>query len=265
MAGKSAVGKAGKRRSAKKVPDPATPPRPLVPRRSAFRRLLRALFLWPLRIMAALVVFAVLWVAAYRVIDPPGGVYMAQEWWRLGGLSRDWRDLEAMSPEMARAVVAAEDARFCQHYGLDFEAIEKALEEREAGGRLRGASTLTQQVAKNVFLWHGRSFLRKGLEAGFALTIEVLWPKHRIVEVYLNVAEFGPGVFGAEAAAQHHFGRGAEALTLRQASRLAAALPNPKERDPGNPGPWMRNRAAAIAQGAETLRVSGSAGCLESL
>jgi monofunctional biosynthetic peptidoglycan transglycosylase len=205
----------------------------------------------------------VLWVGAYTVIDPPGGIYLAREWWRLDGVAREWRDLEEISPDLARAVIAAEDANFCDHIGFDLAAIEKALTAGSEGKRLRGASTISQQVAKNVFLWHGRSWLRKGLEAGFTLLIEAIWTKRRILEVYLNTAEFGEGIFGAEAAAQHHFGRSAAKLTLKQAARLAAVLPDPKDRTPHGGTAFMKRRAAAIADGARTLEGEGRADCIE--
>ncbi len=225
------------------------------------RGLLRRLLARPLRWLGYLIAAAVLWVAAYTVIPPLGGPYMAAEWWRLGGIERDWVGMDAISPHLARAVMAAEDARFCAHWGLDFEAIEKALEERRQG-RVRGASTISQQVAKNVFLWHDPSWLRKGLEAGFTLMIEAIWSKRRILEVYLNVAEFGEGVFGAEAAARHHWGKPAAELTLAEAARLAAVLPDPKGRDPRRDSAFMNARAAAIAEGARTLEAEGRAACV---
>ena len=229
--------------------------------RTRFRPL-RFLLRWTLRLVVLAVLIPALWVLSYRWIDPPGGYYMASERLRLGSISRDWIRLDEMSSHLPRAAVAAEDARFCAHFGFDIEAIRAALKAAEEGRGLRGASTISQQVAKNVFLWHGRSWLRKGLEAGFTLLIEALWPKDRIVEVYLNVAEFDEGVFGVEAAARHHFGKSAAALTLTEASRLAAILPAPKTRDPANPSRFVRRRAASIADGAETIRRDGRAACL---
>ena len=216
--GKGARGKPAGSKWAKKAAE--------APRRGLFRRLARR----GVRIALAVAAFAVVWVLAYRVIPPPGGVYMAAEAWRLGGIERDWRVLDDISPRLARSVIAAEDARFCDHNGFDFAAIQAAIKANEEGRRTLGASTITQQVAKNVFLWHRRSWLRKGLEAGFTVLVELLWPKRRILEVYLNTVEFAPGIFGAEAAAQHHFNRPASALTPQQAARLAAVLPGPKTR-----------------------------------
>lgn len=225
-------------------------------------RPLRRLLIWPIRLVAYALAAVVLWVAAYAVINPPGGYYMAAEWWRLGRIERDWVAMEAIAPDLARAVMAAEDAKFCDHWGFDLEAIEEALEAGAKGKRLRGASTISQQVAKNVFLWHGRSWLRKGLEAGFTALIEGIWSKRRILEVYLNTAEFGEGVFGAEAAARHFFGRAAAELTLDQAARLAAALPDPKDRDPRRGTAFMNRRAAAITGGARTLEGEGRDRCI---
>jgi monofunctional biosynthetic peptidoglycan transglycosylase len=170
-------------------------------RRNPLRRLIGWLFYWPLRLFAYGLAGAILWVGAYTLINPPGGVYMATERVRLGGIQRDWRDLEDISPDLARAVMAAEDANFCDHWGLDLKAIEKAFTANAKGHRVRGASTISQQVAKNVFLWHGRSWLRKGMELGFTVLIETIWTKRRTIEVYLNVAEFGDGIFGAQSAA----------------------------------------------------------------
>ncbi|MEM1344474.1 MAG: monofunctional biosynthetic peptidoglycan transglycosylase [Pseudomonadota bacterium] len=213
--------------------------------------------------MAGLVLVAVLlWVAAYRVLDPPGGLYMAREAARLGGLRHEWVGLADISPALVQAVIAAEDARFCRHAGLDFEAIRAAWQANAEGGTLRGGSTLTQQVAKNVFLWPERSWLRKGLEAGFALAVEALWPKARIIEVYLNVAEFDTGVFGAEAAARHHFGVGAAGLNASQAARLAAVLPDPKGRSAVRPSAATARRVQRIAEGARVIAAQGGAGCI---
>jgi monofunctional biosynthetic peptidoglycan transglycosylase len=226
------------------------------------RRILRRLALRLLRWFGYALAAAILWVGSYTVIPPPGGYYMAAEWVRLGHIERDWVDLEDISPHLARAVLAAEDANFCDHWGFDLKAIEKAITANAQGKRVRGASTISQQVAKNLFLWHGRSWLRKGLEAGFTGLIEAIWTKRRIVEVYLNIAEFGDGVFGAQAAARHHFNRDASALTLDQAARLAAILPDPKGRNPRRATSYMNRRAAAIADGARTLEGEGRAGCV---
>jgi len=204
---------------------------------------------------------AVAWVALYAVVPPPTTVLIEMERWRLGGVARDWRGLDAISPHLVRAAIAAEDARFCDHWGFDLKAIEAAVAERERG-RVRGASTISQQTAKNAFLWPAPSWTRKGLEAGFTVLIEGLWSKRRVMEVYLNVAEFGPGVFGAEAAARHWFDRKAAELTLAQAARLAALLPSPRTRDAARPSAFVAGRARAIAGGAETIRAEGRDACV---
>jgi monofunctional biosynthetic peptidoglycan transglycosylase len=204
---------------------------------------------------------ALLWTAAYAVVDPPTTLLIESERRRLSSVSREWRDLEAISPHLARAVVAAEDARFCAHRGFDLDAIAAARAEAAAGGRRRGASTITQQTAKNAFLWPAATWTRKGLEAGFTVLIETLWTKRRTLEIYLNVAEFGEGVFGAEAAARRWFGKGAGALTRDEAARLAAILPNPRARDAARPSRALQRRAAAIARGAETIRDDGRDAC----
>lgn len=199
-------------------------------------------------------------VVLFSFFDPTPGFYMGSEARRLGGVKQQWSDLTDFSPVMARSVVAAEDAMFCTHNGFDLDAIREAIE----GGGKRGASTISQQVAKNVFLWHGRSYLRKGLEAGFTVLIELIWSKERIVEVYLNVAEFDEGVFGAAAAGQHYFGVTANKITTTQAARLAAILPNPKNRSASRPSNFVRKRTRAIIAGARTINADGRADCFQS-
>jgi monofunctional biosynthetic peptidoglycan transglycosylase len=171
---------------------------------------------------------------------------------------------ERISPHAAVAVLASEDQRFPQHAGFDLESIADAVEERSRGGRLRGASTISQQVAKNLFLWPGRSWLRKGLEAWLTVWIEALWPKPRILEVYLNVAQFGPCTFGVGAASRRFFGKEPAHLTLAEASLLAAVLPNPVRRRVEAPSPGVRRRAAWIARQAGVLARSGEAAALNS-
>jgi monofunctional biosynthetic peptidoglycan transglycosylase len=161
-------------------------------------------------------------------------------------VQRKWRDYDRISPQLALAVIASEDQRFPDHNGFDFKQIQKAMDEAERGGRSRGASTITQQVAKNLFLWNGRSYLRKGLEAWFTLLIETLWPKPRILEVYLNIAEFGRGIYGAEAAAQVYFRKPAGNLGRAEAARLAAVLPSPRRYSAVNPGPYVQRRQRQI-------------------
>lgn len=202
---------------------------------------------------------AVLGVVAFSVINPPTTPYMFSEGRRVGGVNQTWVSMEEIAPIMARSAVAAEDANFCLHWGLDLNAIRAALNE----GANRGGSTISQQVVKNVYLWQGRSWLRKSLEALMTPVVEAVWSKERILEVYLNVAEFDEGVFGIEAAAEHYFGVTAADLTSIQAARLAAILPNPKNRSASQPSRSVRNRAASILDGAATIAADGRADCFE--
>jgi monofunctional biosynthetic peptidoglycan transglycosylase len=167
-----------------------------------------------------------------------------------------------MSPALIRSVIAAEDAGFCTHRGFELEAIQAAWEHNETSDRLRGGSTISQQTAKNVFLWPQRSYLRKGLEAGFTVLIELGWGKRRILEVYLNTIEWGPGVYGAEAAARRNFGVGADRLTPAQAARLAAILPSPLKWRAAKPGPYVKRRSGRIGAAAGTVRRDGLADCV---
>lgn len=198
-------------------------------------------------------------VLGYRWVNPPTTIYMWQEGRRLGGVAQDWVPISQIAPALARSVVAAEDANFCLHWGFDMGAIRDAIAE----GSGRGASTLSQQVVKNVFLWHGRNWIRKALEAMITPAIETAWSKRRILEVYLNVAEFDQGIFGAEAAARHYFGVSAADLSPVQAARLAAVLPDPKGRSASRPSDSLRKRAAQIQDGAATIRRDGRADCFE--
>jgi monofunctional glycosyltransferase len=223
--------------------------------RGRIRRVLR----WIGRGLLAVGAFFALLVLLYSVVNPPTTIYMWSEGRRMGGVEQVWVPADAMAPVLLRSAVAAEDANFCRHWGFDMAAIRLAVAE---GGN-RGASTISQQVVKNVFLWHGRNWARKALEGALTPAAELVWTKRRILEVYLNVAEFGEGIFGAEAAAQHYFGVPAADLSAVQAARLAAVLPDPKGRDPSNPTRFVRSRAAAILDGAETIRADGRAECFE--
>ena len=206
-----------------------------------------------------MIALAVVVTAAFTTINPPTTPYMVAESRRVGGVNHSWVAMEDIAPVMARSAVAAEDANFCLHWGLDLNAIQAALEE---GGN-RGGSTISQQVVKNVYLWQGRSWLRKSLEAVMTPMVEAIWTKRRILEVYLNVAEFDDGVFGVQAAAVHYFGVNAAELTPVQAARLAAILPNPKGRSASQPSSFVRNRAASILDGAATIQADGRADCFE--
>ncbi len=220
------------------------------------------LFGWVLKLLLGLLAFTILWTLAYRWINPPVTFLIARD--RMAGVTvkQDWVPLDAMSRNLPRAVIGAEDARFCTHRGFDFEAIEEAYARNKAGKAMRGGSTISQQTAKNAFLWPGRTMLRKGIEAWFTVLIETLWGKPRIMEVYLNVAEFGRGVFGAEAAAQHYFDKPASKLTRIEAARLAAILPQPIKRDAAAPGRYTKRYANRIAGRAKVVANEGIDACL---
>ena len=221
--------------------------------RSVYRSILR----WGFRVVLAIPAVVLLWVLSLSFFDPPATPYMTSEARRLGGVKWVWVDFEAINIRMARSVVAAEDANFCDHWGIDMSALREAIDE---GGN-RGASTISQQVTKNVFLWHGRSYFRKALEAAITPFVEIFWSKRRILEVYLNVAEFDEGVFGVEAAGKHYFGVSAKDLSSTQSALLAALLPNPKERSASRPGAYTRKRAEAIKDGAATIAADGRDRC----
>ena len=243
-------------KSTRKTPAPA--PEPDLIETPAPSRMARA-WIWAKRITKGVVLFYAALILIYAVLPPPINIYQTQEAIRLGGIEKDWVGWDEIAPVMARSVVAAEDANFCLHWGFDMKAIRAALDE----GRGRGASTLSQQVVKNVFLWHGRNWARKAAEALLTPPVELIWSKRRILHVYLNTAEFGEGVFGVEAAAQHWFGVSAADLTPTQAARLAAVLPDPKTRNPAKPGPLVRRRTGQILSGAETIAADGRAACFE--
>jgi monofunctional glycosyltransferase len=207
------------------------PGRPLLSRLVGF-------VVWLLLTLMAFVLGVVLLL---RWVPPPTTAFMLQS--PVQPVKHLWVPAERIADPLKRAVVASEDQKFWTHKGFDFEAIEQALEQQRDGGRQRGASTISQQVAKNLFLWPGGGYARKGIEAGFTVLIETLWPKTRILEVYLNIAEFGRGVYGAEAAAQALFGKPADQLTADEAARLAAVLPSPRRWSAREPGPYVRSRA----------------------
>jgi len=212
---------------------------------------------WAIRAAIGLVAVLLAAVLFFSVFNPPATIYMAAESRRLGGVEQEWVDFDNVAPSMARSIVAAEDANFCLHWGFDMGEIRRAI---DAGGQ-RGASTISQQTVKNVYLWQGRSWPRKALEAVLTPLVETFWSKQRILEVYMNVAEFGEGVFGVQAAARHYYNVDAARLTSSQAARLAAILPDPKGRDPRRPTAFVQRRAAAIQDGAQTIRADGRANC----
>lgn len=212
-------------------------------------------------------------VLALRFIDPPFTAFMAarqfEAWgageWRFR-LAHDWRDLEQMSANVPVAMVAAEDQRFAEHYGFDLRAIEKAARHNARGRRVRGGSTISQQTAKNLFLWQGSSrpsrWVRKGLEAWYTVLLEALWPKRRILEVYANTVELGDGIYGAQAAARSYFRKDAARLGPAEAARLAAVLPSPRRYSVARPGPYVQRRSRAIQR---QMGYIGGSGYLEQL
>lgn len=207
----------------------ATPP---APRRSLPARLARIM----LGVVAGLVLLLLGLLVAYRFV-PPVSTLMLARWATLRPVQRVWMPIEKISPNLVAAVLMSEDARFCSHNGVDWGALQEVIADADEDGPSRGASTIAMQTAKNLFLWPSRSVVRKGMELPLALAIDAGWPKRRVIEVYLNIAEWGPdGVFGAEAASQRSFGKPAAALTAREAALLATALPNPIKRDAAKPG-----------------------------
>jgi monofunctional biosynthetic peptidoglycan transglycosylase len=239
-------------------PEPAAPPKTGAPKRKAswIRRAVMALGL-------LLFVFPPVITLIYRVVPPPITLLMVERLIQGQGLSKSWRGLGDIAPALPQAVIAAEDARFCQHHGFDFQAMrEAAIHNERRPGRVRGGSTISQQTAKNVFLWPSRDYVRKGLEAWFTLLEEAIWGKRRILEVYLNVVEWGPGTYGAEAAARRYFGEDAADLTPDQAARLAAILPDPLKWKAVNPGRYVQRRSARIGARAAVVRSDDLAWCV---
>ncbi|MDB6177201.1 monofunctional biosynthetic peptidoglycan transglycosylase [Paracoccus sp. Z330] len=235
---------------------PATdlPSKPGDKRKTVRWRPLRRLLIWLRWFLVRVLTLMAVLVAVYGLINPPTTWTIVAESRQYPIKSRSWVTIEDISPVMRRSVVAAEDANFCLHWGFDMAEIRKVV----ASGSSRGASTISQQTAKNVFLWQGRSWPRKLLETAYTPLIEAMWSKSRILEVYLNVAEFGPGIFGVRAAAREYYGVEPSDLTAVQAARLAAVLPAPKARDPNR----ASRRSRSIADGAATIARDGRADCL---
>jgi monofunctional biosynthetic peptidoglycan transglycosylase len=206
---------------------------------------------WPRRLMivaAIIVLWPIAMTIVYAVVPPPFSNVMITRWISGNGMTRNWVSLDQMSPYLPRAVVSSEDQRFCEHHGVDWvefqDVIDDALDADE--GPIRGASTIPMQTAKNLFLWDGHSFIRKGLEIPLAYWMDFVWSKRRMIEVYLNIAEWAPGVYGAEAASRFHFKKPASKLTRREAALLAAVLPNPIKRNAGKPSRGVARIAERI-------------------
>ena len=222
----------------------------------------RGFFGWLWRIIFWLFLLSILLVVIYRFVPPPITATMAGDFVAGRGLNKDWMSLEEMDRDMVRAAIGAEDSKFCQHNGFDIEAIEDAMKRNASGGRIRGGSTISQQTAKNVFLWQGGGYFRKGAEAYFTFLIEQLWGKRRIIEVYLNVAETGIGTYGANAGAERYFGHDASALSATEAARIAAVLPLPKKRGAIAPKGFTRRYGNTIAARIGVVRRDGLDACV---
>ena len=218
-----------------------------------FSRLLRRSLPLLKAALLVLVFGPVILLVLYRVVPPPITPLMVIRLFEGEGINKEWTPLEEMQPSLPKLVIAAEDNTFCSHWGFDIEAYQAQLEKSLKGRTSRGASTLSMQLAKNLFLWPGRSYVRKALEIPLTLYVELVLPKRRIMELYLNVVEFGPGIYGAEAAARAHFNTSAEKLSLQQAAQLAAVLPNPRRWSASKPTGYIQNRASLYRQRIDQL------------
>jgi monofunctional glycosyltransferase len=235
-----------------------------VPRVPAQRRSwssILARFVW--RALLWFLIGSLLWVLIYKFLPPPVTATMLGDAVAGRGITKDWMSIDQIDASMPRAVIAAEDAKFCAHSGFDTEAIEKAIKYNARGGRIRGGSTISQQTAKNVFLWQGGGFFRKGLEAYFTVLIEAIWGKRRIMEVYLNVAETGIGTYGVQAGSIRYFGHGADQMTNVEAARIAAILPLPKKRVATAPRGFTKRYGNRIAARTNVVKRDALDACLE--
>jgi monofunctional biosynthetic peptidoglycan transglycosylase len=224
---------------------------------------------WPARIaiglvrlVLAFILISFVWVLAYRFVPPPITVTMVGDLIGGRGVKKDWMGVDAIDRDMVRAAIAAEDSKFCSHDGFDFDAIEQAMQRNASGGRIRGGSTISQQTAKNAFLWQGGGYVRKGVEAWFTVLIEAMWPKRRIMEVYLNLAETGIGTYGVNAGAQRYYGHDASAMSRTEAARIAAILPLPKKRGAIAPKGFTRRYGGSIAARIGVVARDGLDACV---
>ena len=239
-------------------------PRSAIPqyKRRHQRSLPIRVLLFLLKLLLAFLLISIVWVVAYRFINPPVTATMLGDVFAGRGASREWMAIDRIDRDMVRAVIAAEDSKFCQHEGFDLDAIQEAARRNASGGRIRGGSTISQQTAKNAFLWQGGGYFRKGLEAWFTVLIEQTWPKRRIMEVYLNVAETGIGTYGVNAGAQRYFGHDASAMSRTEAARIAAVLPLPKARGAIAPKGFTRRYGNTIASRIGTVARDGLDACV---
>src|SRR6476660_7563193 len=217
---------------------------------------------WIVKLILIFLLGSVLWVLAYRFVNPPITATMLGDIFAGRGAARDWMPISEIDRDMVRGAIAAEDGKFCTHHGFDFEAIEDAMKRNASGGRIRGGSTISQQAAKNAFLWQGGGYARKGVEAWFTFLIEHLWGKRRIMEVYLNLAETGIGTYGVNAGSQRYFGHDADAMSAIEAARIAAVLPLPKERGAVAPKGFTRRYGNTIAARIPVVARDGLDACI---
>lgn len=226
------------------------------------RGLVRRLIGWLLSAIGLFVILSLLWVVAYRFVNPPVTFTMLGDHIEGRSITKQWMPIGTIDRDMVRAAIAAEDSAFCAHSGFDYAAIAAAAARNAQGGRIRGGSTISQQTAKNAFLWQGGGFFRKGLEAWFTVLIELVWGKQRIMEVYLNVAETGIGTYGVNAGSQRYFGHGASNMTRREAAQIAAVLPLPKKRPGVSPTGFTRRYANSIQSRIAVVANSGLDACI---
>ena len=217
---------------------------------------------WIVKLIVAFFIISILWVLAYRFVNPPITLNMIGDLIHGRGAHKEWMPIGDTDRDMVRAAIAAEDSKFCSHHGFDFEAIEDAMKRNASGGRIRGGSTISQQTAKNVFLWNGGGYARKGVEAWFTFLIEHLWGKRRIMEVYLNLAETGIGTYGVNAGSQRYFGHDASAMSATEAARIAAILPLPKKRGAIAPKGFTRRYGNTIAARIGVVASDGLDACI---
>ena len=214
------------------------------------------------KLVLALVLGSILWVLAYRFINPPITATMLGDVVAGRGATRDWMGIDELDRDMVRAAIAAEDSKFCSHDGFDLQAIEAAAKRNASGGRIRGGSTISQQTAKNAFLWQGGGYVRKGVEAWFTLLMEAMWPKQRIMEVYLNLAETGIGTYGVNAGSQRYFDHDSSAMSRTEAARIAAVLPLPKERGAVAPKGFTKRYGNTLAARVGVVARDGLDACV---
>jgi len=239
-------------------------PKSSIPRYKRKRRgsLIGRIIGWIVKLILAFLIISVLWVLAYRFVNPPITVTMLGDIFAGRGATRDWMSIGQIDRDMVRASIAAEDSKFCSHHGFDFEAIEDAMKRNASGGRIRGGSTISQQTAKNAFLWNGGGYARKGVEAWFTFLVEHLWGKRRIMEVYLNLAESGIGTYGVNAGSERYFGHDASAMSATEAARIAAVLPLPKKRGATAPKGFTRRYGNTIAARIPVVARDGLDACV---